>query len=112
MTDFTVLNKARQSGAATSQYASALLEDLRDSQREVLFVLAKHGPMIDEDLVNACYHDGVTQARSGIRTRRSELEDKGRVQATGEEGETRAGNPAIMWEAVISSDKVHEVIEG
>jgi len=100
MTDFTVLNKARQSGAATSQYASALLEDLRDSQREVLFVLAKRGPMIDQVLVQACYEDGVSQSRSGIRTRRKELERKGLVEATGEKGETRAGNPANVWEAV------------
>jgi len=112
MNESPLFNKARNSDPDTSKVASAKLEDLRESQREVLWVLALHGPMIDEDLIEACYDEGISQSRSGIRTRRKELEDKGLVKATGEKDETRAGNPAIMWEAVVSSDKAHEVIEG
>lgn len=71
-----------------------------DSQAAVYDVLKKRGPLPDHALVPLAQHVmQVHQSSSGIRTRRSELQDAGLVRLVGEE-RTASGRRAGVFKAV------------
>ena len=91
--------KARHSDPDTSHDAARSLSagKLRASQKAVLGHFRKFGPMTDTDLVNV--YVGSPQSRSGLRTRRSELVDRGLVEDTGARKKLPTGRNAIVWRA-------------
>jgi hypothetical protein len=76
---------ARRGDPETSHDAAAALtpERLRESQREVLWLLDVWGPMPDSKIAEAAALYGVAQSPSGLRTRRAELVAQGRVEWAG-----------------------------
>lgn len=102
---------ARSTDPDTSHQAAASLgsDRIRRSQAEVLDVLHRHGPCTDTALVtfyDADFAVGVRvgpdllapQSPSGIRTRRRELTEIGRVRDTGAKVRLDSGRWAIVWE--------------
>lgn len=74
---------------------------LTSAQQEIYTVLKQYGPLPDHALVPLAQHVvGAHQSSSGIRTRRSELERKGFVRATGDLVRTSSGRTAVIWKAV------------
>ena len=90
---------ARPSDPHTSHDAARSLSagKLRDSQKAVLAHFRKLGPMTDTDLVNV--YVGSPQSRSGLRTRRRELTDRGLIEDTGSKKKLPTGRNAIVWRA-------------
>ena len=94
---------ARHSDPRTSHDAARSLSPgkLRDSQKAVLAHFRKLGPMTDTDLVNV--YVGSPQSRSGLRTRRRELTDRGLIEDTGAKKKLPTGRNAIVWRAAPPS---------
>ncbi len=98
--------RARADDPWTSHAAALSLpsESIRASQQAVLDVLARIGPSTDVRLV-AEYRLAVVrgevphQADSGIRTRRSELAEDGRVEDTGRSERLPSRRWAKVWRA-------------
>jgi hypothetical protein len=92
---------ARRGDPDTSWAAAASLPPaiLRASQREVLSILERYGPMTDEQLVE---WTAGRQSPSGTRTRRRELTDLGLVIDTGKRHVTKAGRRSIVWAARLA----------
>ena len=94
--------RARRTDPRTSHQAAASVTRIRESQRFVLGILQKYGPMVDEGLI---MHANTQQAGrrmsvSGIRTRRSELVRLGLVRDTGKRARLPSGRLSILWGAV------------
>lgn len=88
----------REGGRETSREAAkTTIEDLRESQAEVLLLLLDRGPATDPEILDQAGRAGFQQSPSGLRTRRSELVERGLVEDTGERRETRFGNEATVW---------------
>lgn len=89
---------ARRTDPETSHAAAASIspKQLRESQRDVLEVLSKSGPMTDWKLVELM--DG-RMSHSGIRSRRSELTVLGFVVDTGKRELGPAGKYGNVWGA-------------
>lgn len=66
---------ARGTDPETSHEAASRLGDLTDTQEEVFGLVARHGPLTDEQLLARAADAGSTQKPSGLRTRRKELVD-------------------------------------
>ena len=90
---------ARRTDPDESWLAAKSVTNIRRSQWEVYQALLSYGPLIDEELVMLMKSDGCKQARSGIRTRRSELTKFGLVMSTTEKRLTTYSNPATVWRA-------------
>jgi hypothetical protein len=105
---------ARRTDPDTSHQAAASLggDTIRRSQAEVLAVLKLVGPSTDTALVTAyeahqavagVYIDGLPlhpQSESGIRTRRRELVELGKVRDSGGRVRLVSGRMSAVWEAV------------
>lgn len=91
---------ARRSDPATSHAAAASVDRIRESQAAILRVFGIVGPMHDQRLVAAYQAARIqpVQSESGIRTRRRELVDKGRLRDTGETMILPSGRRSIIWE--------------
>ena len=93
---------ARSTDPITSHEAaeSHSAEKLRKNQQAVLRVMTKYGPCTDRTLVAAYHRSGETpQSDSGIRTRRNELRNMGKVADTGKRVTLDSGRRAILWAA-------------
>jgi hypothetical protein len=97
--------KARHSDPHTSHDAARSLSagELRDSQKAVLGHFRRFGPMTDTDLITV--YVGSPQSRSGLRTRRSELVDRGLIEDTGARKKLPTGRNAIVWRATPPSQQ-------
>jgi hypothetical protein len=94
----------------TSHEAAASVRDLTEKQQAVLAFFQHYGPMTDEQLNRRYRHAETNEARhwipgllpsqtdSGLRTRRHELVEQGRLRDSGRKGTTRAGRASIIWE--------------
>jgi hypothetical protein len=89
--------------AARSQNAI----DLRRSQMAILSLLSFIGPSTDERIADEYNKrsDLPKQLPSGLRTRRKELVDAGRVCDTGRVAPLRTGRRGIVWAAVIDDPR-------
>lgn len=98
----TLIAHARTTDPETSHEAAASVMNIRQSQQAIYQVLKEHGPMDDVQLVDL-YEilPGLPrQSASGIRTRRSELVEMGRVGWTGVKIPLASGRKARLWEAL------------
>lgn len=93
---------ARHSDPHTSHDAARSLpyDAVRYSQRQVWRLLASNGPSTDEELGMAARRYGLPISASGLRTRRSELVERGYVIDTGARARTASGRRAIVWAAI------------
>lgn len=97
--------RARPTDPATSHAAAKSLraQELRRNLEAVLSLIEKHGPMDDVELVDR-YVEAVAaetlhvQSPSGIRTRRHELVEAGRLRDSGRKTRLETGRYAIVWE--------------
>lgn len=89
--------RARRTDPATSHAAAASVKSAAISELQGWILGALERPLTDEELWNelAGSHRGLTP--SGVRTRRSELVDDGRVLDSGLKRPTKAGRPSIAW---------------
>lgn len=90
--------RARRTDPVTSHQAAANLDDLRQSQRDVLLAFDRYGAMTDERLLAAMNALNVKrQSPSGVRSRRAELVAFGFLVDTGEKAMLASGNDGIVW---------------
>lgn len=91
--------RARHTDPETSHEAAASVVDLVKRQAAVWRVLDVAGPMTDEELVEAypTHWPCLSQAPSGIRTRRAELVTRGLVEWTGRKRPLASGRLAREW---------------
>lgn len=82
--------------------ASSLSSDkIRQSQKDVLWVFRNFGKMADTELIEKYNRVGKPkQSPSGIRSRRSELRDRGLVAWSGEYRVLASGRKSRVWEIV------------
>ena len=90
---------ARRTDVWSSHEAAASVTRIRESQQAVLELLKLLGPSTDEQ-IGAAYWDGPKQSPSGLRTRRSELVELGKVRDSGQRRRLKSGRRAIVWEAL------------
>lgn len=102
---------ARRDDPGTSHAAARSIssDELRESQRAVLLMFDRCGPMTDEEAA-AVYESAVMggvpsmngvgmprQSPSGLRTRRDELVTAGYLMDTGARRTLRSGRHAVVW---------------
>lgn len=94
---------ARGTDPQTSHDAARSIkaDHIRASQQAILDILRDHGEMNDLELVRRYQQladpGRPHQSESGIRTRRSELVDAGRVVDTGRRVAMPSGRQSILW---------------
>jgi hypothetical protein len=98
--------------ADTSSEARASItpEEITRLQGEILQLLARVGPMTDEE-ITLQIHVGTfptVPADSSIRTRRSELVTLGKVEDSGERRPSRSGRAMTVWRSVVVSPIRHD----
>lgn len=83
---------AKRAGTKTAQVRAAI---------EIVF--RESGPMTDEELIRKYRERNLSPSASdsGIRTRRKELANLGKLRISGD-SQTQAGNPCRVWEIVKS----------
>lgn len=96
---------ARRTDPGTSWEAARSVDHIRESQVEVLDCIARGGLMTDEELVDILASEGSMQSPSGIRTRRNELVDMGRIRDSGKRARGKTGRRMILWETVPLRDE-------
>lgn len=94
--------RARNTDPETSHQAAASIDKLLERQRDVYNAFLMFGPVPDHVLVNGMQSLAKLgrvkhQSESGIRTRRSELVEKGLVEDTGERVVLPSGRKSIVW---------------
>jgi hypothetical protein len=89
---------ARRTDPGTSHEAARSVDRIRETQQAVLDVLHRYGPCSDEKIF-ALMRPGL-MSPSGARTRRKELNEKGKVRDTGHRAKTASGRNTIIWEAI------------
>jgi hypothetical protein len=91
--------KARKTDPSTSHEAAASVVNITDTQKVILHLLKK--PMTDLELVQTFYksvnRNVLWASESGIRSRRSELVQRGKVVDTGAREKLPSGRNAIVW---------------
>lgn len=101
---------ARATDPETSHKAAASVTDVTAKQAAVLDVLRHYGPLTDEQIRN--YHRAKAypwQSDSGLRTRRKELVELGKVEPVTMLGgdvfkrPTVSGRESIVWRAVADT---------
>lgn len=89
--------KARNTDPKTSHAAADSVRNITATHKFVLALIEVHGPLNDEDLL-ALYLDQVgVISPSGLRSRRSELVDRGLVVDSGERVKMLSGRNSIVW---------------
>ena len=77
-------------------------------QRHIYNLLVARGPMTDDQIRARMRMHGVQHTRSGVSTRRFELELAGWVKATPERRQSDAGKPSTVWRAVRDDEPAPE----
>ena len=94
--------KARKTDPITSHEAAASVVNITDTQKVILHLLKK--PMTDLELVQTFYksvnRNVLWASESGIRSRRSELVQRGKVVDTGTREKLPSGRNAIVWRSL------------
>ena len=94
--------RARTTDPQTSHDAAKRVKGVSMVQNTILLILWTGGPMTDLQIAEAYYErvaDGTApnQSESGLRTRRKELVDMGKISATGEKRRLDSGRYANVW---------------
>lgn len=96
----SLVPRARRGDPRTSHDAAESIsqEAVRVTQQKILELLAD-GPMSDTEIAKryAQHPDWPRQSPSGLRTRRAELVDDGRVRDTGQKVRLPSGRMSIVW---------------
>lgn len=97
--------RARLKDPDTSKAAAQSVRDPSETHRHILTLLREHGRMTDLRILaeyqkSMATHDWPRVSQSGLRTRRRELVDMGRVKDSGYRPTTGSGRKAVEWEAV------------
>ena len=89
--------KARVSDPVTSHDAAESVDRVTETQENVLKALRR--PRVDVELVEAyrAFKRAPRASKSGIRSRRAELVDRGLVVDTGRRVRLESGRFAIVW---------------
>jgi hypothetical protein len=95
--------RARRTDPKTSQRAAASVQRVRDNQQAVLKILEIYGPLTDEQLVGLYgrasqnnEHRFPKQSPSGLRTRRHELVELGKVRDSSKREKLASGRWAMQ----------------
>lgn len=91
---------ARKTNPETSHEAAASVKGIRASQAAVLSVFRDAGRSMCDDEMERLYlaTTGLPQqSESGVRTRRKELVDAGKLRDTGQRTVLPSGRRAILW---------------
>lgn len=73
-------------------------------QRRIYRLLLARGPLTDDQIRRLFRVDAVPHTRSGVSTRRFELELAGWVKATDERRPSDAGKASTVWRAVLDDE--------
>jgi hypothetical protein len=88
---------ARRTDGPRSHEAAKSVQNISETQEQILRILRALGPLTDERIqevfVGYC-------SPSGIRSRRAELVRMGKVRQSAREGRTAAGRACGVWEVV------------
>lgn len=91
----------------TSHEAAASIgqEQIRASQRAIMSLLAKYGPMTHQQMIRWYSYSRYypCQSESGIRTRCKELVRLGQIRDSGGRAVLASGRRAIIWEATTTN---------
>ena len=82
----------------TTSHAAASSVDMRASQRQVLSLFRRFGPMHHDRLIGVAKWCGVLQSPSGLRTRTRELADLGLLRDSGRTVLLPSRRAAVVWE--------------
>jgi len=93
--------KARRTDPATSHEAAESVKEVTETQEFILKALRK--PRNDSQLIEAyrAYKTAPRASESGIRSRRAELVDSGRVTDSGDRVKMPSGRWSIVWERTV-----------
>ncbi len=95
--------RARRSDPCTAHQAAASVTNQTSTQRLILLTLDYWGPMSDRALLlrlKATPEIGIKLSESGLRTRRKELVDMGKLADSGKRETLPSGRKAIVWRLV------------
>lgn len=97
--------RARRTDPVTSHAAAKSVRGVSQAHENLLEVLLRFGPQTDEQIAMGYLSLGHTNgwkamSPSGLRTRRAELVDQGKVRDTGRRSTTASGRQTIVWEAM------------
>jgi hypothetical protein len=95
--------RARLTDRGTSHAAAKSVRNQTVTHDRIVEVLDRYGPATDEEI--AAYYFNLAQlfdwpqvSPSGLRSRRAELVDLGRIVDTGEKGRTKSGRSCTVWD--------------
>ena len=93
--------KARRTDPETSHEAAESVKEVTLTQEFILKALRK--PRNDSQLIEAyrAYKTAPRASESGIRSRRAELVDSGRVTDSGDRVKMPSGRWSIVWERTV-----------
>ena len=92
---------ARTTDPETSHAAAESIKPdaLRATQAAVLDAVRRHGPLTDTRLISVAAVERWKMSPSGLRTRRTELVDRGLVYDTGSRVRLKSGRMSTLWAA-------------
>lgn len=98
----TTTPRARRTDPQTSHEAAERVRGVNAVQSTILMILWQRGPMTDPQIAEHYYRrvaDGTApkHSESGLRTRRNELVEMGKVVPTGEKVRLNTGRYATVW---------------
>lgn len=88
---------ARKTDGQTSRDAAASVQNISETQEQILGILRALGPLTDEEIQSAFV--GYCSP-SGLRSRRAELVRLGKVRQNARKGLTAANRVCAIWEIV------------
>jgi predicted HTH transcriptional regulator len=89
---------ARKGDPWTSHAAGASVRNITETHSRILKVIGWAGPMTDEEIAEAWDKEGLPWiSPSGLRSRRAELVDLGKLVAMGTQRKTRSGRSTNVW---------------
>ncbi len=96
---------AKRTDPQTSHDAARSVRNLASTRSSILWIYEVYGSMVDDKLVahyNKLTYQGIARKASdqGIRTRRKELVEMGKVQDSSDRKKLESGRQAIVWELV------------
>lgn len=89
--------KARTSDPETSHQAAKSVRRIAETQAKIMSLFEDFGNLTDEEIASQAQFNGWFTSSSGLRTRRSELVEKGLLKDSGERRRLESGRRGICW---------------